>query len=103
MSGLNIIWIGLGVSAGVFFSYILVPKGQNQTENIKSPDILVGNTQTTLMCWRFLVIITMVLMENSYDDSNYVHESNSDNEDLGTEIQDIESTEQGPSLIEFNE
>nr|CAG8637097.1 9466_t:CDS:2 [Entrophospora candida] len=58
MSGLNIIWIGLGVSAGVFFSYILVPKGQNQT----------------------------------YDDSNYVHESNSDNEDLGTEIQDIGST-----------
>ncbi|CAJ0637221.1 11801_t:CDS:2 [Entrophospora sp. SA101] len=31
MSGLNIIWIGLGVSGGVFVSYVIVPKGQNQT------------------------------------------------------------------------
>jgi len=31
MSGLNIIWMGLGVSGGVFVSYVIVPKGQNQT------------------------------------------------------------------------
>ncbi|CAH1766319.1 12595_t:CDS:2 [Entrophospora sp. SA101] len=74
MSGLNIIWIGLGVSGGVFFSYILVPKGQNQT--------------TTRTC----LILSLVCCYLIYDDSNYVHENNSDNEDLGTEIQDIGST-----------